>query len=50
MHGLAIFREFDFVLVNDDFATALADLEAIVRGQRQRTVKQKMRYPDLPEK
>ncbi len=44
---MAHYAEFDFVLVNDDFATALADLEAIVRGQRQRTVKQKMRYPDL---
>ncbi|WP_018984260.1 guanylate kinase [Salinimonas chungwhensis] len=41
------YDEFDFVLVNDDFSTALSDLEAIVRAQRQRTYKQQMRHLDL---
>lgn len=30
------FDEYDYVVVNDDFATALADLQAIVRAERQR--------------
>ena len=37
----------DFVIVNDDFATALNDLEAIVISQRLRTMKQQMRYQPL---
>ena len=34
-------------IVNDDFATALNDLEAIVTAQRLRTVKQQMRHQVL---
>lgn len=41
------FNEFDSVIVNDDFATALNDLEAIVTAQRLRTVKQQMRHQVL---
>lgn len=41
------YDEFDYVLVNDDFATALGDLESVVRAHRQRTSKQKMRHTDL---
>jgi guanylate kinase len=31
------FRGFDYVVINDDFDRALADLEAIVRAERRRT-------------
>ena len=41
------FSEFDHVIINDDFATALHDLEAIVIAQRLRTQKQQMRYQTL---
>lgn len=41
------YDEFDYVLVNDDFSVALADLEAIVRAQRQRTGKQQLRHQSL---
>lgn len=41
------FNEFDHVIVNDDFTTALGDLEAIVKAQRLRTVKQQMRHQPL---
>ena len=41
------FSEFSHVIVNDDFATALNDLEAIVISQRLRTMKQQMRYQPL---
>lgn len=39
--------EFDFLVVNDDFATALADLLAIVRAQRLRMTVQQTRHRDL---
>ena len=41
------FNEFDHVIVNDDFATALSELEAVVTAQRLRTVKQEMRHQPL---
>ena len=41
------FNEFDYVIVNDDFATALNDLEAIVTSQRLRSIKQQMRFQPL---
>lgn len=41
------YNEFDYVLVNDDFSTALSELEAIVWTQRMRTVKQQIRHVDL---
>ncbi|MBU2979963.1 guanylate kinase [Alteromonas sp. C1M14] len=41
------YDEFDYVLINDNFATALAELEAIVCAQRQRTVKQQLRHQNL---
>jgi guanylate kinase len=41
------FNEFDHVIVNDDFAIALNDLEAVVMAQRLKTVKQAMRYQPL---
>jgi len=41
------FNEFSYVIVNDDFATALNDLESIVTAQRLRTRKQEMRFQPL---
>lgn len=37
-------REFDYIIVNDDFATALAELQAIVTSQRLRCEKQLARH------
>ena len=34
---VAHFKDFDYLLVNDEFAAALADLQAIVRAERLRT-------------
>ena len=39
--------EFDYLVVNDDFAEALADLLAIVRSERLRFVTQNRRYGSL---
>ncbi|QJR81140.1 guanylate kinase [Alteromonas pelagimontana] len=43
------YDEFDYVLINDDFSTALAELEAIVCSGRLRTCKQNMRHSALLE-
>ncbi len=40
-------EEFDYIVVNDDFETALDDLLAIVRAQRQRTSLQRDRHATL---
>lgn len=40
-------QEFDYLVVNDDFDTALADLLAIVRSQRLRLEVQEDRHADL---
>lgn len=39
--------EFDYLVVNDDFQVALADLLAIVRSQRLRMQVQQVRYSEL---
>ncbi len=39
--------EFDYLVVNDDFETALADLMSIVAAQRLRVAAQAARYADL---
>lgn len=39
--------EFDYVIINDDFDTALADLSAVLRAYRLRTHQQLARYADL---
>lgn len=39
--------EFDYLVVNDDFDTALADLEAIVRSRRLTRERQSERHADL---
>ncbi|MCW8091109.1 guanylate kinase [Alteromonas sp. ASW11-130] len=41
------FGEFDYILINDDFSTALSELEALVCAQRLRTQKQALRNVDL---
>lgn len=40
-------EEFDYIIVNDDFEAALADLQAIVRAQRLRTSLQRDRHSGL---
>jgi guanylate kinase len=40
-------REFDYIIVNDDFATALGELQAIVTSQRLRNVTQTARHEVL---
>lgn len=40
----AHYNEFDYVVINDDFDTALAELEAIVTCQRQRLSAQQWRH------
>jgi guanylate kinase len=39
--------EFDYVIINDDFATASRDLQAVVRAQRLRIEGQMARHQDL---
>jgi guanylate kinase len=41
------YHEFDYVIVNDDFAKSLAELEAIVCAQRLRSEKQALRFAHL---
>ncbi len=41
------YHEADFLVVNDDFEEALADLDCIVRNHRLRTEKQTSRWHDL---
>jgi guanylate kinase len=40
-------HEFDYIVVNDDFQTALADIKAIIRAQRLRQTLQAQRHGDL---
>jgi guanylate kinase len=39
--------EFDYVIINQDFASALEDLSAIVRASRLRSAQQRVRYRSL---
>jgi guanylate kinase len=39
--------EFDYVIINQDFATAVADLEAVVRATRLRRAQQQVRHREL---
>jgi guanylate kinase len=39
--------EFDYLVVNDDFAVALADLLAIVRSERLKMATQQVRHGEL---
>jgi len=39
--------EFDYVIINNDFAVAVDDFSAVVRASRLRSAKQQVRHPDL---
>lgn len=39
--------EFDYVIINDNFQTALEDLQAVIRSQRLKRDKQLLKYQDL---
>lgn len=41
------YQEFDYVVINDDFSTALNDLTTIVTNQRLKCNQQKEKYQDL---
>lgn len=41
------YQEFDYLIVNDDFETALADLEAVVRAPRLHLDRQRDRHREL---
>ena len=41
------FREFDFLVINDDFEVALADLRSIIRSRRLRQEHQSMLQREL---
>ena len=43
------FSEFDYVIINDDFALAAADLQAVVKASRLLLVKQMVRHGALIE-
>ena len=46
---MAHFSEFDYVIINDDFALAAADLQAVVKASRLLLVKQMLRHGALIE-
>ena len=39
--------EFDYVIINNDFASAVEDFSAVVRASRLRNAIQRARHPDL---
>ncbi|MEX0444621.1 guanylate kinase [Xenorhabdus sp. SGI246] len=43
-------REYDYVIINDDFNTALADLQSIIRSERLRLERQTQRHDALISK
>jgi guanylate kinase len=40
-------NEFDYVIINQDFATAVADLAAVIRASRLRSAQQRVRHAGL---
>ena len=46
---MAHFSEFDYVIINDDFAAAAADLQAVVKASRVQLAKQMLRHGTLIE-
>ena len=44
------FNEYDYLLINDDFNTALADLQSIIRSEKLRLDRQTLRHGDLISK
>jgi guanylate kinase len=47
---VAHFQEFDYVIINQEFARALADLQAIIRAQRLLFARQQQTHPELLKK
>jgi len=47
VNEMSHYTEFDYLVVNDDFETALEDLRSIVRGQRLRRERQSALYGNL---
>jgi guanylate kinase len=43
------FHEYDYLVINDRFETALVELKAILLAQRQRLALQQARHPALLE-
>ena len=41
------YREYDYLIVNDDFSTALQELQTVIRGGHLRCATQRDRYRDL---
>ena len=41
------FSDAEFLVINDDFDQALADLESIIRAQALTLERQKLKYPEL---
>ena len=41
------YRDFDYLVINDDFQTALEDLRSIVRGRRLRRERQSALHADM---
>jgi guanylate kinase len=46
-HEINHYQEYDYLVINDDFTIALADLQAIIKAQRLQCDKQANRYADL---
>lgn len=44
------YAEYDYLIVNDDFDTALSDLKTIIRAERLRMSRQKQRHDALISK
>ena len=44
------YAEYDYLIVNDDFDTALTDLKTIIRAERLRMSRQKQRHDALISK
>lgn len=41
------YTEYPYLIINDDFATSLNDLQTIVRAERLRSIRQREKYQDL---
>lgn len=44
---IAHFEEFDYVIINDDFNRAALDLASIIRAERLKLSRQRLRHPDF---
>jgi guanylate kinase len=44
---IAHFEEFDYVIINDDFSRAALDLASIIRAERLKLPRQRLRRPEF---